>query len=101
MILLRGLAASLLWILAAVVGLLGVLLSVTLILLPLGIPVLILAKKLFAYSLVVLMPGKVRHPVSTAERSTKDAIAGTGRKWWKSVSRKQKTSAKRLCLFRR
>jgi len=61
----------LLWILAGVLGLLGVVLSVTVILAPVGIPLLMLAKKLFGYSMVVLMPNKVRHPVKHAEKSTK------------------------------
>src|SRR3954465_10577848 len=80
MFLLRGLAASLLWILAGVLGLLGVLLSATLILLPLGIPLLMLAKRVFGYSMVVLMPGKVRHPVRHAEKSSKKGWKRFGKK---------------------
>jgi hypothetical protein len=74
--LLRGLAASLLWILAGVLGLVGVVLCVTVILLPLGVPVLMMAKKVFAYSMVVLVPGKVRHPVANAEKSAKSGVKG-------------------------
>lgn len=69
MLLLRGLGASLLWIAAGVVGLLGVILCATVILIPLGIPVLMLAKRLFMYSMSVLVPGKVKHPVETLERT--------------------------------
>jgi hypothetical protein len=67
--LLRGLGASLLWIVAGVVGLLGIILSATLILLPVGIPLVMLAKKIFGYSMVLLVPGKVRHPVASMEDS--------------------------------
>ncbi len=70
--LLRGVAASLLWVVAGVVGLLGGLLSVTVLLLPVGIPLLMLAKKLFGYSVAVLVPGKVRHPASSVPDSVRD-----------------------------
>ena len=69
MLLLRGLGAALLWVVAGVVGLLGILLCVTIILLPLGIPVLLMAKRLFRYSMVVLMPGKVRHPARSLKKT--------------------------------
>jgi hypothetical protein len=80
MFLLRGLAASLLWIVAGLLGLLGVLLCATLVLLPIGIPLLMLAKKVFGYSMVVMVPGKVRHPVQHAEKSTKRRFKRVGKK---------------------
>jgi len=83
MMLIRGLGASLLWILAGVLGLLGVILTVTVILAPVGIPLLMLAKKVFGYSMVVLMPNKVRHPVQHAEKS---ATKGSKRLFKKSRS---------------
>jgi hypothetical protein len=69
--LLRALAGSLLWILAGVLGLLGVLLSVTVILLPLGIPLLMLARRLFRYSMVFFLPRKVRHPAQELGKSVR------------------------------
>jgi len=79
---LRALAGSLLWILACVVGLLGVILSVTLILLPLGIPLLLLARKLFKYSLTFFLPRAVRHPAQELGRKSrhgaKDAASTMG-----------------------
>jgi len=48
--LLRGLAGSLTWLLAIVLGLVGVILCVTIILIPLGIVVLRLAKSLLGTS---------------------------------------------------
>jgi hypothetical protein len=91
MLLLRGLGASLLWIVAGLLGLLGVLLSATLILLPVGIPLLMLAKKVFGYSMVVLMPNRVRHPVQHAEKTAKGRLKRTG----KQVKSAKNTAKKR------
>lgn len=63
MFVLRWLGAGLLWILAGVVGLIGVLLSITIILLPIGIPVLLLAKKIGGLATALMLPKAVRHPV--------------------------------------
>jgi len=71
---LRALVGSLLWILAGVLGLVGVLLCVTLILLPLGIPVLMLARKLFAYAMTLMLPRKVRHPVDELGKSARRGV---------------------------
>jgi hypothetical protein len=68
---LRALVGSVLWILAGVLGLVGVLLCVTLILLPLGIPVLMLARKLFAFAMTLMLPRKVRHPVDELGKSAR------------------------------
>jgi hypothetical protein len=79
---LRALVGSLLWVLACVVGLLGVVLSVTLILLPLGVPLLLLARKLFKYSLTFFLPPALRHPARelgrTSRRGAKDAADAMG-----------------------
>ena len=72
--LLRALVGSVLWLLAGVLGLVGVLLCATLILLPVGIPVMMLARKLFAYSMVLFVPRKVRHPVREAGKSARRGI---------------------------
>ena len=66
---LRGLGGSVLWILAGVLGLLGVVLSVTLILAPLGIPLLMLARRLFRYAMRLFLPREVRHPVQESGKS--------------------------------
>jgi hypothetical protein len=73
---LRVLAGSLLWILAGVLGLVGVLLCVTLILIPLGIPVLMLARKVFALATTMFMPRKVRHPIDELGKSAKRGAKG-------------------------
>ncbi len=66
---LRALLGALLWILAGVVGLLGIVLSVTVILLPLGIPLLMLARRMFTRSIALVLPRKVTHPVEETGRS--------------------------------
>jgi hypothetical protein len=69
--LLRGLAGAVLWILAAVVGLLGVVLCVTVILLPLGIPLVMLARRLFTRSVRLMLPRSVAHPVDESGKSAR------------------------------
>ena len=68
---LRGLFGVVLWLLAAVVGLLGMLLSVTLILLPLGIPLLMLARRLFTSSVRLFMPRALAHPAQELRNSAR------------------------------
>jgi hypothetical protein len=67
----RALGGSVLWILAGVIGLLGAVASVTIILLPLGIPLLWLARRLFRTAMALMVPRKVRHPVSEAGESVR------------------------------
>ena len=68
---LRWMAAGLLWILAGVLGLVGALLCVTIILLPLGIPILMLARRLFTRSAALLVPQPVKHPVQESGKAFK------------------------------
>lgn len=95
--LLRALAGSLLWILSGVLGLVGVLLCVTVILLPLGIPLLMLARRLFRYSMVFFLPRTVRHPAQelgkTARGGAKDAADAVGVQ--KLTSRKARKKARK------
>jgi len=74
---LRALGGSVLWILACVVGLVGALLSVTLILLPVGIPLLLLARKLFAYSMTFFLPRAVRHPAKELKAKGGKGVSDT------------------------
>jgi hypothetical protein len=67
--LLRGLAGALLWILSAVLALVAVLLCVTVILLPLGLPLLGYARRLFTLALKLMLPRAVTHPAKTATKS--------------------------------
>jgi hypothetical protein len=79
---LRAAGGSLLLVLTLVVGLLGALLSITIILLPVGIPLLFLARKLFAYSMTLFLPRAVRHPVQElgkqSRRRATDAADSVG-----------------------
>jgi hypothetical protein len=101
MTVLRALLGSLLWILACVVGLLGVLLSVTLILLPVGIPLLFLARKLFKYSMTFFLPRAVRHPAQELGRKGRrsagdaaDAMGASGRTLKRARKRGRKLTKK-------
>jgi len=64
----RWTGASLLTLIAGLLGLVGVLLSVTLILLPLGIPILFLARRLFRTAGQLVVPRAVRHPVEESQK---------------------------------
>jgi hypothetical protein len=81
--LLRWLAAAVVWILAGVVGLLGAVLSVTILLLPLGLPLLWLARRLYGLAGSLVLPRAARHPVST----TQDKAEAVGRKARKKMQK--------------
>lgn len=71
---LRALGGALLWIVAAVLGLVGVLLCATVILLPVGIPLLMLTRRLFTQSIRLFLPAGALHPVKTSGEASKSAI---------------------------
>jgi hypothetical protein len=89
--LLRGLLGALLWILAAVLGLVGVLLCVTVILLPVGIPVVKLAGSLFVRSVRLMLPPALAHPVDTLTM----AAEKKGRKVGSAMSDAARDAAKK------
>ena len=66
--LLKGLAGSLLWILAGVLGLVSILLCVTIILLPLGSPLLGVSRRLMTTGVQLMLPKAVAHPVRESKR---------------------------------
>ena len=72
---LRVLLGSLLWIVAGLLLLLGVVLSITIILLPLGIPLFILGRKLMGFAMALFVPRSVRHPVDEGKKSAR-GVAG-------------------------
>ena len=76
---LRGLGGALLWLLAAVVGLVAVILCVTVILLPLGIPLLGLARRMVTTGVRLMLPRAVAHPVQTLDKGGRDAAKKAGR----------------------
>lgn len=67
--LLRGLAGTVLWILAAVLGLVAFLLCVTILLLPVGLPLLRVSRQLFTQAVRLMLPPSVAHPVKSARKS--------------------------------
>ena len=71
--LLRAFAGVLLWILAGVLGLVSLLVCVTIILLPLGIPLFRLSKALFGKSVRLMLPPAVAHPVKETRKKGEKA----------------------------
>jgi membrane protein implicated in regulation of membrane protease activity len=69
--LLRWLAAGIVSILAAVLGLVGVVLCPTIILLPLGVLLLMLAERLLSLAAALALPRAVRHPVQEAAKAAR------------------------------
>jgi hypothetical protein len=65
---LRGLLGLLLWILAGLLGLVSLLLCVTIILLPLGLWLFAVTRKLFATAVRLMMPRAMAHPVKESRR---------------------------------
>jgi hypothetical protein len=104
----RGMGGALLWVVAALLGLVGVLLCVTVILLPLGLPLLLVARKLFGIAIKMVMPRAAAHPVKEsgkslrktrrkAKKSMPDLSAGDMAKKGRKRLRKQgKRARKRL-----
>ena len=79
---LRGLGGTVLWLLACIVGLVAVLLCVTVLLLPVGIPLLRVARRMFATAGRLMLPRALAHPV----KSARDSLGETGSKAGSSVS---------------
>ena len=69
---LRGLGGAVLWLLAVVVGLVAVIMCVTVILLPLGIPLLGLARRMVTNGVRLMLPRAVAHPVKTLDKGGRD-----------------------------
>ena len=69
--LLRGLLGALLWILASVLGLVGLVLCLTIILLPVGIPLLGVARRLWTAAVQFMLPRALAHPVNEVTKSVK------------------------------
>ena len=79
---LRGLGGTVLWLLACIVGLVAVILCVTVLLLPVGIPLLRVARRMFATAGRLMLPRALAHPV----KSAKDSLGETGSKAGASAS---------------
>ena len=87
--LMRGLAGALLWIVAAVLGLVGLVLCVTIVLLPVGIPVLGVARRLLTSAVRLMLPRSLAHPVNEVTKSVKKS----GKKFHKVARKSDKLLA--------
>lgn len=76
---LRGLGGALLWLLAAVVGLVAVILCVTVILLPLGIPLLGVARRMVTTAVRLMLPRAAAHPVKAMDKAARDRAKKAGK----------------------
>jgi hypothetical protein len=96
--LLRGLLGALLWLGAALLGLVGLLLCATLVLLPLGIPVLGYARRLVTRSMRLMLPRVVAHPVQElgdqVHDQRKDAAHTVDRSVGQAAKRSRKAAHK-------
>lgn len=72
--LLRALSGALLWIVASVLGLLAVILCVTVVLIPVGFPLLLLSGRLFGRAVRLFMPPEAAHPLKASRKSAEDAV---------------------------
>jgi hypothetical protein len=96
---LRWIGAGLLGLLGGLLGLVGALLCVTLILAPLGIPILFLARRLFRMAGDLVIPRQVRHPVEAISNAASDTAGDVGksaRKHGKAARKKTKKKAKKV-----
>jgi hypothetical protein len=84
---LRWTGAGLLALLAGILGLVGVILCVTLVLMPLGIPVLFLAKRLFKTAGQLAVPRAVRRPVDELGRRGSKMTKKAGRTGRKAAAK--------------
>ena len=75
---LRSLLGGLLWLLASLVGLVAIIACVTLILLPIGIPLLGLARRLYGKSVRLFLPPAVAHPTQEPKRRARKARKAAG-----------------------
>lgn len=94
----RGLGGALLWIGAALLGLVGVVLCVTVILLPLGIPLLGLARRMFTRAVALMLPRAVSHPLDEGRKkagSKKDELSGSVKKKTKKAGKVQEKARKK------
>jgi hypothetical protein len=102
--LLRGLLGALLWVVGAVLGLVGLVSCVTVVLLPVGIPLVGFAGRLITHAVKLMLPRSLAHPVDELTKTTKKkarrirstssgAVADTTKKARKAVRKQRKLVA--------
>jgi hypothetical protein len=95
----RRLGAGLLWVVGSLLGLVSVVLCLTIILLPLGIPLLLLTRRLFRVAIRLWAPRAVSHPVDEfgkQARSAGKSMKGTAKAGRKDLRRRTRRARKRL-----
>ena len=97
---LRGLGGVLLWIAALLVGLVAVILCVTVVLLPVGIPLLFLTRRLFTSSIRLMLPRAVAHPVKEFDKSAHKQQGKVKQEFKKAEKGAGKTKQKMRRRFR-
>lgn len=70
--LIRGIGGAVLWIGASLLGLVAVIMCVTVILLPIGIPLLRLAGKSYGSATRLMLPRAIAHPIKESKKGLKD-----------------------------
>jgi hypothetical protein len=88
----RAALGALTWVLAAVVGLLGALLCVTLIGLPLGIPLLRWARRMFTTAVRLMLPSHLAHPVKESKSAGRRRGRQAASKGKEATQKTSKTS---------
>jgi hypothetical protein len=92
--LIRGLLGALMWLGALLLGLVGVLLCATLILIPLGLPVLGYARRLFTGAVRLMLPKAVAHPVKELGSEMREDGRDAARTTRRTAHRGRKTARK-------
>jgi hypothetical protein len=95
----RRIGAGFLWVAAFLLGLVSVVLCLTIILLPLGLPLLLLAGRLFRIAMRLWAPRAVSHPVDEAGqkmRATRTRVAAAARTRRKGLGRRARRVRRRL-----
>ena len=91
--LIRGLLGGLLWVLGGVLGLLGVVLCVTIILLPLGIPLVVAARRLLTRATQLMLPRALAHPINEATKKV-SAAGSDAKDVSKTIGKKTRKAAR-------
>ena len=96
---LRGMAGALLWIVAAVLGL-AVVLCITVILLPVGPPLLGVSRRVFGMAVRLMLAREVAHPVEQTRKRLRGQIDDASSQIKKSKPGKPAAKAGRKVLKR-
>ena len=95
----RRVGAGLLWVVASLLGLVSLVLCLTIILLPLGIPLLLLTGRLFRVAMRLWAPRGVSHPVDELgkkARSGQKSIKGAAKAGHEDLRKRTRRARKQL-----